>query len=235
MNAIANGIRERAPGHIHTAHCSRNRSGIDCYAEPWLDFNTTYSNCNGSFEAVQDDRERAPAFPFFYIEGSYENESADLGCLIDQVAWPVLGGGGGHVFGNRPIWLFAAGWEAALAASGSRAMQHVGELFRSRAWFRLDPDYAGDLLVAGAGAGALAARTSDGESILVYVPTARNLSVDLAPLSGDQAHGWWFDPVDGGSEDLGVFSATGIADFAAPGRRFLVLDDAAANLPRPGS
>jgi len=30
-------------------------------------------------------------------------------------------------------------------------------------------------------------------------------------------------------------AATGIADFAAPGRRFLVLDDAAANLPRPGS
>jgi len=30
-------------------------------------------------------------------------------------------------------------------------------------------------------------------------------------------------------------AATGIADFAAPGRRFLALDDAAANLPRPGS
>ncbi len=234
-NAIANAIRERAPAHLHTGHCSRNNSAIECYDEPWLDLNTTYSKCGVSFDAVRDDWRRTPAIPFFYLEGSYEGRSGDLGCLIDQAAWAILGGATGHVFGNDPIWLFGAGWESALSSPGSLAMQHLGDLFRSRAWFRLEPDFENALLVAGAGDGALAARTDDGESILVYAPTARTLSVDLAPLSGEQAHGWWFDPVDGSSSDLGVFPAMGLTDFAAPGRRILVLDDAAQNLARPGS
>ena len=46
VNAIAEGIREVDPGKLFTAHCLRQKSAIDCYNEPWLDINNTYSNCD---------------------------------------------------------------------------------------------------------------------------------------------------------------------------------------------
>jgi hypothetical protein len=112
-------------------------------------------------------------------------------------------------------------------------MTHLAALFRSRAWQLLVPDLNNSVLTAGTGNGAAAALASNGESILVYVPSARNLTVALGGLSGTQAHGWWFDPQDGSTDDLGLF--TGTANLAAPGRRVLVLDDAAKNLGPPGS
>jgi hypothetical protein len=234
VNAIANGIRDRAPNHLHTAHCSRGNSGVECYDEPWLDVNTTYSNCSGHPGATQDDSERTPPLPFFFIEGSYENSSASLGCLVDQFAVSVLGGSTGHVFGNTPLWRFGDGWQDELGSAGSRAMGHLGALFRSRDWFRLEPDFAGDLLLSGGGADALAARTTDGRTLLVNVTASGALSVDLSALSGSQARAWWFDPTDGSASEIGLFASDGVVGFSAPGRRLLVIDDAAANLPAPG-
>ncbi len=235
VNAIVAGISAYARDSLHTAHCSRNSSAIDCYSEPWLDLNTTYSTCADSLDAVRRDYAETPAQAFFYIEGNYENEAATFGCLIDQAAWSVMSGAVGHVFGNNPIWKFATGWPSALNSPGSRAMSQLALLFNSRAWFRLEPDRTGQVLVAGAGADAAAARTVDGESVMVYVPSARALSVDLTALSGTQVRAWWFDPVDGRTSSLGVFPATGVSSFAAPGRRVLVLDDAARGLAAPGA
>jgi hypothetical protein len=235
VNAIANGIRERAPGHLHTAHCSRRNSAIDCYDEPWLDLNTTYSNCNNTLADLRRDHDRVPTQSFFYIEGSYENETASLSCLIDQAAWSLLGGAFGHVFGNSPIWRFGAGWEAALSSAGSLAMGHLTALWRSRAWFRLEPDTSGEVLVADPEGDAVAARTSDGESALVYLPSSRTVSVNLQNLAGEQVQAWWFDPASGTASAIGSFAGSGAMNFSAPGRRVLVLDDASAGLPAPGT
>jgi hypothetical protein len=234
VDAIANGILSRAPALLHTAHCSRNNSAIDCYDRPWLDVNSTYSNCGGSLDAVREDWDRNPVQAFFFLEGNYEGQTASLGCLIDQAAWTVLSGGTGHVFGNRPIWLFESGWENALDSEGSVAMGHLADLFESRAWWRMRPDRTNAVVVDATG-GTTAARTSDGESILVYAPSSRSLRVDLDQLSGTNAQAWWFDPVDGSVQNLGVSLSAGESDFDAPGRGLLVIDDAAAGLAAPGS
>jgi hypothetical protein len=236
VNAIAQGIRERAPGrHLHTGHCSRNNSGIDCYDEPWLDVNNTYSNCSNSLDAVREDYARVPTQAFFYLEGGYENSNATLGCLIDQMAWAVLGGSSGHVFGNTPIWRFGDGGEDELSAPGSLAMQQLGRLFLSRAWFRLEPDVNEQVLIAGASDDAAAAYTSDGESILVYVPSSRNVTLDLSVLESNAAHAWSFDPTHGAVTDLGILIASPSVVFAVPGRRVLVIDTLYSELPAPGS
>lgn len=235
VNAIVEGIRERAPNHLHTAECSRGNSGIECYAEPWLDLNSTYSNCTGTLDAVRDDWERMPARVFFYIEGRYENEQDwSLGCLIDQHAWAVLGGSAGHVYGNGPIWRFSPGWQGDLDSRGATAMRNLSKLFRSRGNSGFVPDHAGDLLPRGGGGGALASRSRDGASLLVYVPSSRSLSVDVSPLGADVAQAWWYDPAEGRSQDLGQVSARGVVDFVAPGRRVLVLDDPARVQGAPG-
>jgi len=235
VNAIAEGIRERAPLAIHSAHCFRGASGIECYDEPWLDVNTTYSQCNDSLSDVIEDHLRSPALPFFYIEGQYENEGADLGCLVDQAAWAVLGGAFGHVFGNRPIWLFDSGWEAALDSPGANAMGHLTDLFRSRAWWRLMPDLSGSTLTRDNEGDAIAARTEDGETIMIHVPSARRITVNLDQIAGPSARAWWFDPQTGRLSDLGVLSGGGLRDFDSPGQRILVLDDASADLPAPAT
>jgi hypothetical protein len=235
VNAIANGIREMDQGALHTGHCSRQNSAIECYDEPWLDVNTTYSNCDATLTRTLDDYERIPTQAFFYIEGRYESDPGDLGCVIDQEAWAVLGGASGHVFGNNPIWRFGDGWQDELDSVGAKAMAHLSDLFLSRAWFRLVPDLGGTVLVSGASDDAIAAQTSDGESILVYVPTSRNITVDLTDLSSNTARAWWFDPGSGAISALGTMPATGTRSFSAPGRRVLVIDDVLKSLPEPGS
>jgi hypothetical protein len=235
VDAIVEGIQERAPNRqLHSAHCSRNNSAVECYDLPWLDVNNSYSRCSSTLDAVREDYDRDPPFLFFYIEGNYENSNASLGCLIDQHAWSILGGATGHVFGNTPIWRFGDGWEDALASPGSQAMAHLGRLFLSRAWFRLEPDTTGAVLTAGT-SDAAAAVTSDGESIVVYVPSARTITVDATVLASSTARGWYFDPANGSVTDLGAMFATQPLSFSVPGRLLLVLDTIASELPAPGS
>jgi hypothetical protein len=236
VNAIAAGILERAPlDQLHTGHCSRQNSAIDCYDQPWLDVNNTYSDCSSSLSRVRADYAESPIQSFFYIEGDYENEGPSLGCLIDQHAWAVLGGGSGHVFGNNPIWFFGGGWKDELSEPGSLAMAHLGDLFLSRAWFRLQPDTSAQLLTSGGGSGAAAAITGDGESLLAYVPTARSITVDAGDLASGSVHAWYFDPSSGAVTDLGLRSTAAPLGFSVPGRRVLVLDTEESQLPAPGS
>jgi hypothetical protein len=236
VTAIAEGIEEFAPTHLDTGHCFRGESGIDCYDLAWLDVNTTYSGCTGTLAQALDEYARIPARPFLYIEGRYEGTSAGpLGCLIDQQAWSVLGGATGHFFGHDRIWRFAADWQDHLDTPGAHAMEHLADLFLSRAWFRLVPDAGGDVLISGASTDAIAAQTSDGESILVYAPSARTVGVRLTGLASDSARAWWFDPATGNVSSIGVVPATGDRSFAFPGRRVLVIDDEQADLSAPAS
>ena len=100
--------------------------------ESWLSVNNTYT-----YKLVHDllfrDFFREPARPFFLIESTYEGEhNASAVQIRRQAYWAVLCGGCGQFFGNRPIWLFAAGWKEALNGRGSRDMAVLKSLFLSR-------------------------------------------------------------------------------------------------------
>jgi hypothetical protein len=121
-------------------------------------------------------------------------------------------------------------------------MMHMGALFRSRAWSLLEPDYSHECILSGFGdfggsdyAGA--ARTSDGNTIIVYLPTKRTVTVDLTKISGVQAKAWWFQPGTGIANLIGTFPATGEMQFTpdTSGDWVLVIDNADADLPPPGS
>jgi hypothetical protein len=144
--------------------------------------------------------------------------------------------------GNRPIWLFDPGWEAALDALGSVGMMHWGKLFSSRRWFDLIPDQKHEVVTRGLGEFLgldylAAARTSDGSTVIAYMPTARTITVDLSKVSGSRAKAWWFDPRTGKASLLREFSTMGMRDFTPPGEGdwVLVLDDRGKNLPVPGT
>ncbi len=242
VDAVADGIRDFDTKHLHTAHCSRLNSAVDCYDRPWLDFNTTYADCSTTAREVQGDLLRSPPRPFVYIEGRYEFESnwTEV-CMRSQAYWALLGGAQGHFYGSGRIWDFPAGWRDALDSPGSRSMSHFGRLIRSRRWDLFEPDTAHTVLVSNyqsidSANYAAAARTRDGQTIMVYTPSQRTLTVDLSTLAGTAADAWWFDPATGQATRIAGYASDGPVQFTppTPGDWVLVIDDVAANLGPPG-
>lgn len=167
VEAVYRGIAAVQPAALHTAHCSRNFSAIDCYERLGLDINTTYSDCELTPHFVRLDRLRAPAMPSIYIEGRYEEERSTPLCVRSQLWWSFLGGSVGHVFGNKRIWRFDPDWRDALATPGTRSMTVASRLLA-----RLD----GSEVLEPVGPAATPLRVSRGPS------AARRLATWPVPL-----------------------------------------------------
>lgn len=128
VEAVYRGINVVLPDALHTAHCSRQRSAVDCYDLPWLDLNTTYSECGQTASRTRLDHSRVKTMPSFYIEGGYEEEKSTPLCIRSQIWWTYLGGSVGHVFGNKRIWQFDPDWRDALDTPGTQAMSVASQL-----------------------------------------------------------------------------------------------------------
>jgi hypothetical protein len=251
LDALVEGIERHGGGQLFTAHSRRHRSALDDYDRPWLDVNTTYSDCEGTPAAIRRDYQES-SLPFFFIEGRYENEhAASLSCIHGQAYWAVLGGAFGHFYGNNPVWPFGAAdgfagdpdltWEEGLSLPGSEDMIHLGDLMRSRPFERLIPDYGHELVTEGYGdiGGATyvaAARVPDGSTAIIYIPDGRTITVDLSKIGGDRTHIWWFDPYTGVPSSTGLLPTAGIRRFTPPSSdgAVLVLDDASLGWSPPG-
>ncbi len=218
VEAVYDGINAVLPGALHTAHCSRNFSAVDCYDRPWLNVNSTYSDCEQSPARIQLDRRRVARRPSIYIEGRYEEEESTPLCVQSQLWWSMLGGSAGHVFGNKRIWRFDSDWRDALDTPGSRAMTIAGKLWSrleqagqrpiavdladapieverlTTAWDRLvDPPHSPDL--------ALAALTDTEQEIPVAVSPGATIAYLPYPstirYSGKLQTVCWIDPRTG--------------------------------------
>jgi hypothetical protein len=144
--------------------------------------------------------------------------------------------------GDFPIDIISPGWQQAMDLPGSVGMMHWGKLFRSRPWFDLLPDQKHQVVTAGLGEFngldyLAAARTSDGSTVIAYMPTSRTISVDMSKVSGSQVQAWWFDPRNGKATAAGVFPASGGQKLTPPaeGDWVLVLDDASLKRLPPGA
>jgi len=245
MRALAQGIQDISSQAVFTAHNARYQSAVTQYppGEPWLSVNSTYSDCTRSPAQLNDDYQRSVTMPFFLVEGRYELENdTSARCIRSQAYWSVLEGGFGHFFGNGVIWQFGAGWQGQLDSQGSADMSRFGELFNSRDWGALVPDNAHSTVTSGYGnladdSYASAARTADGNTVIVYAPTAATLVVDMSRISGVQARAWWYDPSTGEAIDLGLVATSGSRSFTPPTNDdwVLVIDNAAAGFGAPGS
>jgi hypothetical protein len=121
-------------------------------------------------------------------------------------------------------------------------MTYFRKLFQSRAWDKLVPSLDGSVLKAGQGASppgsdyAAVAVASGGETIIVYTPTARALTVDMTKVGGTNARAWWFNPATGAATLIGEYPTTGTQVFNPPAAQdwVLVIDNAALGLAAPG-
>ncbi len=243
VRAVARGIRESDPLHLHTAHWSSNGSALDHFAdEGWLDFNASYTYGPVAWRVVYD-RSRHPQVPTFLIETHYEDDFGKR-TAEDVRAYPyraLLSGAAGHLFGNKPLWYCGHGWEEALGKPGSVYMSHVRTLFESRRWWELVPDLEHRFVIDGHGDpgaddGVQAAITAGRDTLIAYLPSARALKVAVERLSGTRLRGFWYDPRTGTSTEIPPFAREALRALAPPadGDWVLVLDDAAKNREAPG-
>jgi len=243
VRAVARGIRETDPRHLHTGHWDSNGSALDHFAhEGWLDFNSSYTYGPVAWR-VLDDRARHPDKPTFLIETHYEDDFGRR-TAEDVRGYPyraVLAGAAGHLFGNKPLWFCGRGWEAALDRPGSRYMSHVRALFESREWWRLLPDLEQRFVVHGRGDpgghdGVQVAVSDARDTLIAYFPSPRAIRVAFGRLAGARWRVWWFDPRSGHATDGGLVETPGFSELKPPaeGDWVLVIDDAAAEHPAPG-
>lgn len=157
-------------------------------------------------------------------------------------------------------------WQSQLASPGSTAEMYLGRLFRSREHWKLVPDVNHSVLTAGydsrdlysslreslrsflyrapyrlGSAPAVAARTSDGQTIIAYIPTgnAATITVNMSMIqdSGSRAKCWWFNPRNGSNQLIGIFATSATRKFTPPDTDdwILVIDSEAAHLSAPGA
>jgi hypothetical protein len=187
-------------------------------------------------------------------EDWYELEHSETALSLRTEAYGAVFGGCtlGRLCGNGVIWPFnstsaASGnvqsptWQSQLSSQGSTDQQRLGLLLRSREYWKLVPDISGTVMTASTG--GVCSRTSDGQSILAYIPSSQTVTVDMTKItdSGSQAKCWWRDPTNRATTLIGTFSTTGTRNFTTPGNNAkgdpdwnLVLDSNAANLAAPG-
>jgi len=237
------GIREYDTRHLITAHNQPESYAVSAWpSESWLDLNSIYSYSTTLYQNSQTAYTYSPTKPYFMLESTYENQySVTQQQLRAEVYWPSLSGGFGYVFGNCPIWGFgdshtssycgSTNWKPQLDAQGSWSMKYAQELFNSRPWYLLVPDWSHTVMTAGYGSWgatsyATAARASDGSTIIAYLPTNRQVTIDMTKIAGSQAQAWWYNPGTGTSTTIGVYPTTGSQSFTPPsaGDWVLVMD-----------
>lgn len=157
--------------------------------------------------------------------------------------WTMLSGGIGQFYGNRYTWSFTPGWQGYIDTPGVTQLEIWKNFFSSLPWQNLVPDQHHETLTAGYGTFgsdeahfdpkqltarmdlsvsdsdyATAARTSDGCVVIVYMPTARTITMDMARLRG-LAVAEWFDPVNGTYQVISgsPFQNSGKREFTPPG------------------
>lgn len=209
VRAVAEGIRELDPRALHTAHCGPETSAIEYWAgEPWLQLNNVYTYGPACVSALKQ-YARPERMPFFLIESAYENEHGATDLRVRTQAYhALLSGAGGQVYGNNPIWHFDGPglhpapmpWQKAVDSPGARSITHLRSLLETLPWWRLEADDAGVLLESGEGTGqerAVAAYVPDKSVAVVYLPTLREVQINLRQLAGREARARWYDPAGG--------------------------------------
>ena len=251
--------------HLMTYHPQGGRSSAEWFHnDEWLDFNMLQSGHgkfdNDNYRSVSADYNRKPIKPCLDGEPRYEDHPVNWkpqnGWFTDfdvrQAAyWALFAGGFGHTYGCHDIWqMYAPGrgpissarnnWYDVLDLPGAWDMMHVRNLIESRPFPDRVPDQS--LISGDAGTGGEHIQATRGKDYaFLYLPYGQSVKVELGKISGDKVKAWWFDPRTGKTISTGTFANSGTREFNPLGEPtrgndwVLVLDDAAKQLPPPGT
>jgi hypothetical protein len=264
QNALAAGIKAGDEGkHLMTFHpVGRSTSSAVFHEADWLDFNmwqSGHTRNTPNWLDIEHDYALLPTKPCLDAEPAYEDHPSQFNIengYIEEydnrksLYWALFAGAHGHTYGCHPIWQFYAlgrnpksfcrhTWHEAMHFPGSAQMQFAKKLIESRPFLTRIPDQT--LIVGDAGTGSYhvqATRDENGSYAFVYCAAMKPVTLDLGKLRGDKLDVSWYDPRTGAVHRVGQIDNTGPREFTPPNiwpDWVLVLDDASAKYPAPGS
>lgn len=209
----------------------------------WVNLNWLYQS--GSTAGSGAQRTYTQPLPPWPGEYYYEGEHSTTAQFLRQQSYTASFGGGflGTNYGNSLVYPFATGWQGQLTSIGTIGQQLAERLFRSRSFQKLVPDLTNVVMTVGSSNGSYCSRTSDGQTIGVYLPTLQNITIDMSKITdtGSQAKCWWYDVTTGNSNLIGIFANSGSKIFTPPENNFngdhdfvLIIDSNAVSLLPPG-
>jgi hypothetical protein len=215
VRAVARGIKAEAPHQLQTLELWATASSLD--DRRWagvLSLNGTYTYSPAYMQILHSYNQK-PVMPTFLLETHYEDECVgephDCGTapvLRRQEYWSMLSGSKGVWYGNFYFWTFNPAWAAHFDTIGVAQLGIWKRFFTSLPWQGLVPDEAHKVIVSGPGPYGTfqtpvsksefctAAATPDGKVVVVYIPMARPITVNMAAMKAP-ASAKWFDPTDG--------------------------------------
>jgi hypothetical protein len=256
LNQVALGIASVDSVHtLYTAHNNRAESAMDIWqGAPWLTLNAVYTSDFDVAFNCSSNAQRAGALPVFMIEDFYEGPPHNLtllGIRTQDYQSALWGCSAGRINGNRVIWGFncpdptwcsTIPWKTQLDTPGTVYAVNLARLLESREFWLMQGDFSNAVMTAGQQASsfstqAVTSETSDGQTIMAYIPTQRTVTMDLRKISGSSATAWWYNPQTGAATLIGNFPTAAPKNFTSPDQNdwVLVIDNPAANLPAPGS
>jgi len=225
VEEMARGLEETAPKQLKTYHAGARSSSLFFHDAPWLDINMSYGYSD-PYRFVLMDYLLPPVKPVFMGESGYEGEDLDHWGgspqrVRRQAYWAVLSGACGQMYGSK-AWDFRPGWEKWLESPGALHLSHLRSFLDSRPWYRLVPDTPDTLVTVGHDRGSKRAVTAwipDGSLAITYMPSSRQVTVDLKKFRG-KVEAQWFDPTSGKYLAIGgsPFANTGQREFTPPER-----------------
>jgi hypothetical protein len=229
--AIAQGIRDFDHRHIHTAELDAGDHGNTIEDPRWaaiVDLNAAYTY-GPTYLPILEAHGQQHKAPTFLVESGYEFEHlapADNGSphqLRVEEYQAALSGSTGQLYGNGYTWPFKPGWKSKLDTPGAIQFGYLQKVLLPRRWWKLVPDELHVLVTAGFGTlgtydYVTAGVTSDGSLALIYMPTARTITVDMARFAAPVT-AQWYDPASGrySLAAQGRLANSGSRKFAPPG------------------
>jgi hypothetical protein len=235
---VAKGIRSAAPEQMQTVELNTNASSSadDPAWAAFISLNGTYTYYP-TYLQMWHSYNHKPVLPTFLLEGHYDmadnwpDEYGTPSVLRRQEYWAMLSGGKGEFYGNNYTDDFMPGWKSFVDTVGVNQFMLWHAFFSSLPWQDLVPDQDHSVVTAGFGTPGhdkdraskmdfcTASRTEDGSLVVAYMPTPREITVNMASLKAPVT-ARWFDPVSGTYITIpgGPFTNSGSHRFTPPGK-----------------
>jgi Protein of unknown function (DUF4038)/Putative collagen-binding domain of a collagenase len=230
--AIVNGIKSVSNKWLFAWHGARNTNALTFWAGDvaWLDLNTIYDSSDQAAANAEASYNNAVIKPFARIEDTYENPVVGgvSPAFIRWLAWDsALQGGSGAIYGDVAVWRFngpgvvadPTAWDAAMERPAASSMKYLRQLYESKSWTELVPDYtAHSWMTSGWSTTTFATLAGDGSFGIAYAQNSgSSMTFNMGKLSGPNVLVRWYDPTSGAFVTAGTFPASGSRSFVRSG------------------
>ena len=215
VQAALKGLHEGDGGsHLTTLH-PEGAAGSSSFVPGGLSLNTFQSLSSGhlNYEFARADYLRTPAKPVVNGEARYESDGNTTAFDVRRSAWWSYLAGAGFSYGHIENWKSPGSWREWIDAPGAKQVEVAGKILRSLDWSKRVPDQN---ILVDAGEAA-AARSADGDWILVYLPEHAPVTLQLNSLEiSKTASASWINPLNGQKEKAGDYPTSARPTLSPP-------------------